>query len=213
MADTIFNAQSQTLYFPDDHAAHHGKFKGMAQILKEHGYPNVNTLKAQCPNFKCQSINNNCCCHNILFHSADFINIPCLLMTHCRAAGIDILFLPKFHCELNFIEQVWGFAKWEYCKAPPSSKIEDVEINSKAALDKVPLLSMWMYEHLICSFSSYSCHPRFANHSLWYMDGYQHGMDGQEATWAVKKYHRHHQMPADATQEMIQEWMASKSSS
>src|SRR5260370_33272555 len=79
-------------------------FKGMAQILKEHGYLNVNTLKAQCLNFKCQSINNNCCYHNILFHSADFINIPCLLMTHCRAAGIDILFLflPKVHCELNF---------------------------------------------------------------------------------------------------------------
>jgi len=46
MANTIFNDQSQTLYFPDDHPAHHGKFKGMAQILKEHGYPNVNTLKA-----------------------------------------------------------------------------------------------------------------------------------------------------------------------
>ncbi len=51
---------------------------------------------------------------------------------------------------------------------------------------------------------------RFANQSLRYMDGYRHGLDGCEAAWAVKKYHGHRQIPADATREMIQEWMASK---
>jgi len=131
-------------------------------------------------------------------------------MTHCRAAGIDILFSPKFHCKLNFIEQVWGFAKWEYHEAPPSSKIEDVEINSKAALDKVLFLSMQRYEHLICSFSSY--------HAILYLQIVLYGtwmdINVEWMTWAVKKkYHGHHQMPTDATQEMIQEWMASKSAS
>ena len=69
-------------------------------------------------------------------------------MTHCEAVGFEVLFLPKFHCELNFIEQVWGFAKQEYHEAPPSSKIEDVEKNAKATLDKVSLLSMWRYVSL-----------------------------------------------------------------
>ena len=48
-------------------------------------------------------------------------------------------FLPKFHCKLDFIEQVWGFSKHEYYEAPPSSKIEHVEFNSIKALDSVPL--------------------------------------------------------------------------
>ncbi|KAF9506282.1 hypothetical protein BS47DRAFT_1305487 [Hydnum rufescens UP504] len=196
MADMTFNGQQQTLYFLDDHLMHPGKFKGMAQILKERGHLNVNSLCAQCPNFSCRSIaNNSCCCQNILFCSDNFINIPCLLMTHCQARGFDVLFLPKFHCELNFIEQVWGYAKREYREAPPSSRIEDVEKNSKAALDMVSILSM----------------RQFSNWSLWYMDGYQCGLDSREAAWAMRKYHRHCQMPADATWEMIWEWMASKS--
>ncbi|KAF9503221.1 hypothetical protein BS47DRAFT_1378395 [Hydnum rufescens UP504] len=164
MADTTFNGQQQTLYFLDDHLMHPGKFKGMVQILKERGHLNINSLHA------------HCCCRNILFCSDDFINIPCLLMTHCQARGFDVLFLPKFHCKLNFIEQV----------------IEDVKKNSKAALDMVSILSMWW----------------FSNRSLRYMDGYQRGLDGREAAWATRKYHRHRQMPADATREMIWEWMA-----
>ena len=148
MANTTFNGQYQSLYFPDNHPMHPGHFKGMAQILKEHGHPAVDSLYAQCPKFHCRSSTNNCCCCNILFNSDDFINIPCLLMTHCEAVGFEVLFLPKFHCELNFIEQVWGFAKWEYHEAPPSSKIEDVEKNAKAALDKVSLLSMQRYMSL-----------------------------------------------------------------
>ncbi|KAF9508926.1 hypothetical protein BS47DRAFT_1373594 [Hydnum rufescens UP504] len=196
MADTTFNGRQQTLYFLDDHPMHPGKFKGMAQILKERGHLNVNSLRVQCLNFSCWSIaNNSCCCRNILFCSDDFINILCLLITHCQARGFNVLFLPKFHCKLNFIEQVWGYAKWEYREAPPSSRIEDVEKNSKAALDMVSILSMqW-----------------FSNQSPQYMDGYQRGLDGQEAAWATRKYHRHCQMPADATWEMIREWMASKS--
>ena len=70
------------------------------------------------------------------------MNIESLLETTCCARGVQVLFLPKFHCELNFIEQVWGHAKCVYCEFPPSLKESDLEKNVIKALDSVPLLVM-----------------------------------------------------------------------
>ncbi len=54
MANTIFNGQQQSLYFPDDHPKNPGEFKGMAQILREHGHSVDHPyLKAECKNFAC----------------------------------------------------------------------------------------------------------------------------------------------------------------
>jgi len=53
-----------------------------------------------------------------------------------------VIFLPKFHCELNFIEQCWGYAKRIYRCYPPSSKESELEANVIKALDSVPLDSM-----------------------------------------------------------------------
>ncbi|KAF9478523.1 hypothetical protein BDN70DRAFT_879866, partial [Pholiota conissans] len=46
-----------------------------------------------------------------------------LLETQCRSRDINIVFLPKFHCELNFIEQ-------------------DLEINTIRYLDSIELPMM-----------------------------------------------------------------------
>ena len=53
--------------------------------------------------------------------------------------GFEVIFLPKFHCELNFIEQCWGHAKRVYRQYPVSSKEEDLEKNLLTALESVPL--------------------------------------------------------------------------
>ena len=62
--------------------------------------------------------------------------------TYCRSRGVDIIFLPKFYCELNFIEQCRGYAKWIYQHYPTSSKEADLERNLLASLEAVPLQSM-----------------------------------------------------------------------
>jgi len=72
--------------------------------------------------------------------SADYVKS--LLEITCEARGFTVLFIPKFHCELNFIEQFWGFAKRIYCHYLASSKEADLERNVLVALESVPLESM-----------------------------------------------------------------------
>jgi hypothetical protein len=59
-----------------------------------------------------------------------------------KAQGFEVVFLPKFHCELNFIEQCWGHAKRVYRQYPSSSKEEDLERNLLSALESVPMETM-----------------------------------------------------------------------
>ncbi|KAJ7506138.1 hypothetical protein B0H11DRAFT_1974878, partial [Mycena galericulata] len=47
--------------------------------------------------------------------------------------------LPKFHCELNFIKQVWGYAKWIYRFYPASFREDDLVRNVREMLAAIPL--------------------------------------------------------------------------
>jgi hypothetical protein len=131
MEDEIFpDGTKQTLYFEPGHPKA-GLFKGMAVILQEHGLIVQSNLKAQCNSkFQCPDQGkSNCCCRRVLYNQPDFVQVESLLETFCRGCGVDIIFLPKFHCELNFIEQCWGFAKQIYRHYPASSKEADLEQN------------------------------------------------------------------------------------
>jgi hypothetical protein len=136
----------QSLYFPDGHPQA-GIFKGMRNLIHERiakgaVLPNPDKLKAECKGFKCPPGRIDCCCRRILFTQPDFANQKSMLEEHCEARGYEVIFFPKFHCELNCIEQSWGFAKRIYRMFPSSSKEEDLERNMNAALDSVPLKSM-----------------------------------------------------------------------
>jgi hypothetical protein len=136
------NGSPQSLYFADNDAKNPGKFKGMAVILAERGFANTGQIRAECAGFKCAKVATNCCCRRMLYNEPDFIDVESRLETHCKARGFQVIFLPKFHCELNFIEQCWGFAKRIYRMYPVSSKEADLEANVISALDSVPIASM-----------------------------------------------------------------------
>ena len=53
----------------------------------------------------------SCCMRHVLSLQSDFLLEKPLLQLVIEKAGHKCLFLPKFYCELNPIEMVWGQAK------------------------------------------------------------------------------------------------------
>jgi transposase len=142
MGDATFvDGTRQPLYFPLGHEKE-SLFKGMLVIMEERGLP-TESLLAQCTDFKCfNKGTTNCCCRRTLFNQPDFVRVKSRLETYCNSCGVEVIFLPKFHCELNFIEQCWGYAKRIYRHYPASSKEANLKRNLLASLEAVPLKSM-----------------------------------------------------------------------
>lgn len=136
------SGEPQELYFPSDHPKHPNKFKGMAQILIERGIDITDskgkTLNAECSGFKCKGTAQHCCCRNILFHQPDFQDVKPALVEHIEKRGHIAVFYPKFHCELNFIEQCWGYAKYRYRMLPRPLNEKEMQINVQSTLDSIP---------------------------------------------------------------------------
>ena len=131
-----------------------------------------------------------CYCRRILYNKPDFAEGESLLETHCHTRGIHtVVFLPKFHCELNFIEQCWGRAKSVYRTYPPSSTKEDLEANTVRSLESIPLQMM----------------RKFATRSRRFIDAYERGLDGKQAAWAARKYRGHCVLPQDILEELGKE--------
>jgi transposase len=122
-----------------------GVFIGMAKILEQRGLTTAAKLKAECKNFKCPTNATTCCQRRVLYNQPDFAEQESALEILCHSQGFEVIFLPKFHCELNFIEQCWGHSKRVYRQYPPSSKEEDLQKNLLSALESVPLEVMRRY--------------------------------------------------------------------
>ena len=83
------------------------------------------------------------------FKIASLTQLICLLMERktkkhiILSITLHISSLPEpLPCELNFIEQCWGYVKHIYWHYPASSKEADLECNMLMALETVPLESM-----------------------------------------------------------------------
>ena len=80
------------------------------------------------------------------------------LQEEVEAANHLIIFYPKFHCELNFIERFWCAAKW-YARENCEYSLEGLGKVVPAALDSVSDLSI----------------NRCYNHCAWVIDAYADG--------------------------------------
>ena len=88
-----------------------GKPKGIKHVLKERGlWPEPRGLVLECStthNRPGCDAGGGCCARRVLGAERDFQN-----QEEVEALGHRVLFYPKFHCKLNFIERYWRRAKW-----------------------------------------------------------------------------------------------------
>jgi hypothetical protein len=101
----------QSFYFPDNHPHYPGWFKGMEQIIYEHGlWPDAG-LTVECTGPKHPSGPATYCYCHLLYTQPDFTSQKPLLQEYIELHGHLCDYYPKYHCKLNFIKQYWGAAK------------------------------------------------------------------------------------------------------
>ncbi|KAJ1299988.1 hypothetical protein OPQ81_003836 [Rhizoctonia solani] len=182
------DGRAQSFYFPNDHPTHPGWFKGMAEVLRERGLEHIAEKPAQCRDFKCEEGRTDCCCRRALFCQPDFESRDSTLEEAAQKLGTQVVFLPKYHCELNPIEQCWGYAKKKYRDMPETNKESVMKQYVIDAVDSVPLLSI----------------RKFAARTQRFVDAYATGKCGPEAIkWATKVFRSHRQPPNIETEQIL----------
>jgi hypothetical protein len=101
-----------------------------------------------------------------------------------------VIFLPKFHRELNFIEQCWDFAK-QLCRGYPMStndaNLEDVRPALEAFRIRRATSGSIIFTRsdLQSDRIAYGCLPQ--------------GLNGSQAAWAAKRYRGHRVIPSSVS--------------
>lgn len=92
--------------------------KGIKRVLQERGiWPTDKNLKLSCKASNHHEIemtgtvNHSCCARKLMDSQPDFKEQVSMLENLVCSAGDTFLLYPKYHCELNFIEQYWGETK------------------------------------------------------------------------------------------------------
>ena len=203
MWDSILaDGSIQSFYFTDDHLTMPGWFKRMKVVLEEcrlfQLWDNSKPLNGECKDFKCTEGAIDCCCHHILFNQPDFTCVKSHLEEVIMVCGHLCDFYPKFHCELNYIEQYWGAVKLLYRSRPWLKKMDGMEKQVAACLNDIPLLQIWRYRfwnYMIKLLTHGFWSIRFANCSVCFMDAYRKDLNSPQAVWANRKYHGHWVLP------------------
>jgi hypothetical protein len=132
----------QPMIFPPDHQTYPDQPKGMCEVLVERGLYS-DKLRMQCKN---DCISNSCCAKRILELQPDFKEQKSLVQEVIEAAGHLCIFLPKFHCELNYIEFFWGAVK-RWLRENCDYTFQGLQENLPKALKSVALDTVRKWEH------------------------------------------------------------------
>ena len=132
-----------------------------------------------------------CCARRLLSEQPDFKQQKEWLAETVEGAGHSIIFFPKFHCELNFIEMVWGYIK--------------AKLRNEGLFQFQELLLRVV--QLLKNEISISFVRKVSRHCFRYMTGYRLGLHGPELEFAMKKYKSHRRIPADELQHIREQFV------
>lgn len=155
LRDTVWAGKVQKMNFSL------GIPKGIRQVLEEQGI-NTSTLNAKQM-------------REILRNHDDFKNEKPRVISYLESKGHTVLFLPKFHPELNPIERVWGQAT-RYSKAHCNYSLLSLCKVIHPALDSVTLENIQKF------------HRKARDYMFAYFEGYTAGPKIEER---LKKYKSH----------------------
>ena len=172
-----------------------GEQLGLVSILKRRGHKHLNDggheLNKIC--YDCKhgaskelrleqaNYSEKCCLTYVLNNEPDFQAQKEWLTEVVENSHCKIIFYPKYHCELNFIEMVWGWLK-SYHRRSCTYTFKHLETNLPISLEtKLPL----------------SFVRRASQHCFRFMQGYRHGLYGSVLEYAVKKYTSHRAIPSN----------------
>jgi hypothetical protein len=120
---------------------------------------------------KCEIKATRCCARRILDLQPDFAAQRSLVQEVIEAAGHLCIFLPKFHCELNFILFFWGAVK-KYLRDNCDYTFPTLQANVPVALASVQLLTIRKWEHWM----------------IRWMDAYRSGLGAKAAQTQVRAF-------------------------
>jgi len=128
----------------------------------------------------------------LLNEQADFQEQKSLLETTVENAGHLADFHPKYHCETNFIERVWGEAK-RWARKHCLFNFQKMKTQVVDILNEIDVT-----------------HIRRYHRRAWrYIFAYEQGLSGPLAEWAVQKYRGHRKVSARIDQ-LMEEWKGSR---
>lgn len=178
---------SQSMVFPDDPdipSGLRGKAKGLEQVLRERGLWRKHRsdgflFRLQCPTTHgrpgCTEIEGGCCARSVIAAERDFKEQKGRLEEELNALGHEVIFYPKFHCELNFIERYWCSCK-QYTR-------EHCMYTFKSLQEQLPMALRSVGKATI---------NRYFMHSMRILDAYEagHRYGTKEFSQTVYKGHR-----------------------
>ena len=137
---------------------------------------------------------NQCCASGCLSREPDFLAQREWLREVVEDAGLMVIFYPKYHCELNFIELIWSYMKSTLRK---SCTFNFADLKTKIALlvDSIPL-------------DVFQSSARFCYR---FMSGYRIGLSGPLLDFTLKKFKCHRSIPPGVVDEMNRLYVEKKS--